>query len=85
MADLIGLIFNTDYLFTVLRVMTPFCSLPWPVSCSTGGVDAIGTEGMMLLSALAGVIGGHYTGHLPAAWWWGLRRVLWHVLCPDDQ
>ena len=64
MADLIGLIFNTDYLFTVLRVMTPilFASLAC-LMFYKGGVDAIGTEGMMLLSALAGVIGGHYTGH----------------------
>lgn len=62
MIEAMGQIFNADYLFTVLRVMSPilFASLACMMFYK-GGVDAIGTEGMMLMSALAGVIGAHYT------------------------
>ena len=62
MIEAMGQIFNADYLFTVLRVMSPilFASLACMMFYK-GGVDAIGTEGMMLMSALTGVIGAHYT------------------------
>jgi simple sugar transport system permease protein len=62
MNNVIDLIFNAEFVFTALRVMTPilFASLACMMFYK-GGVDAIGTEGMMLMSALAGVIGAHYT------------------------
>ena len=62
MSNIIDVVFSADYLFTVLRVMTPilFASLACMMFYK-GGVDAIGTEGMMLTSALIGVLGAHYT------------------------
>lgn len=62
MNNLFELILSTDYIFTVLRVMTPilFASLAC-LMFYKGGVDAIGTEGMMLTSALIGVLGAYYT------------------------
>lgn len=64
MSDVMRVIFSPDYLYTVLRVMTPilFAALAC-LMFYKGGVDAIGTEGMMLISALAGVLGGHYSGN----------------------
>ncbi|MEQ2443899.1 ABC transporter permease [Pseudoflavonifractor intestinihominis] len=63
MADIIQVIFNTDFFFTTIRVMTPV--LYAAMACMVfykGGVDAIGTEGIMLLCSLAGVLGGYFTG-----------------------
>lgn len=42
-----------------------------------GGVDAIGTEGMMLMSALAGVIGAHYT---QSAFWGVVSGMLFGAM-----
>ena len=63
MADIIQVVFNTDFFFTTIRVMTPV--LYAAMACMVfykGGVDAIGTEGIMLLCSLAGVLGGYFTG-----------------------
>lgn len=62
MNNVVDMILSTDYIFTVLRVMTPilFASLAC-LMFYKGGVDAIGTEGMMLTSALIGVLGAYYT------------------------
>lgn len=64
MLDTLKLIFSPDYFFTVIRVMTPifFAALACMMFYK-GGVDAIGTEGIMLICALTGVIGGHYIGN----------------------
>lgn len=62
MSNIFSIIFNPDFLFTAIRVTTPilFAALACMMFYK-GGVDAIGTEGIMLLSSLAGVIAGHYT------------------------
>lgn len=75
MNNFIDVIFNADYFFTVLRVMTPilFASLACMMFYK-GGVDAIGTEGMMLSSALIGVLGAHYTHSF-------LGGILFGMLC----
>ena len=78
MIEAMGQIFNADYLFTVLRVMSPilFASLACMMFYK-GGVDAIGTEGMMLMSALAGVIGAHYT---QSAFWGVVSGMLFGAM-----
>lgn len=58
-------ILSSDFIFTAIRVTTPilFAALACMMFYK-GGVDAIGTEGIMLLCSLAGVIAGHYTKSL---------------------
>lgn len=61
MESFIKVVFTADFLFTAIRVMTPI--LYAALACMVfykGGVDAIGTEGIMLLCSLAGVLGGYY-------------------------
>lgn len=62
MDGLVGVIFSTDFVFTTIRVMTPvlFAALACMVY-GKGGIDAIATEGIMLISALAGVLGSYFT------------------------
>lgn len=61
-----SVIVSPDFLFTSIRVMTPilFAALACMVF-TKGGIDAIGTEGIMLSCALAGPVGGYLTG---SAW-----------------
>lgn len=57
-----GTVFSVDFLFTSLRVMTPilFAALACMVF-TKGGIDSIGTEGIMLACSLAGPVGGYFT------------------------
>lgn len=62
MTDFIQSILNPEFMFTVIRVMTPI--LYAALACmifTKGGIDSIGIEGIMLLSAMAGPIGGYLT------------------------
>ncbi len=62
MNGLMDVILSTDFVFTTIRVMTPvlFAALACMVY-GKGGIDAIATEGIMLISALAGVLGSYFT------------------------
>lgn len=57
MPNLLEIIFSTDFAFSVLRVTTPilFAALG-AVIANTAGIANIALEGIMLMSALAGVI-----------------------------
>lgn len=61
--NLIQLIFSTDFIYMWIRVATPilFASLG-AVVCTRAGVVNLGLEGIMLISALAGVLGSAF-GH----------------------
>lgn len=65
---ILGLILNTDFIFMWIRVATPiiFASLGAAV-CTRAGVVNLGLEGIMLISALAGVLGSAFGQNL----WWG--------------
>ena len=67
--NLIQLIFSTDFLYMWIRVATPilFASLG-AVICTKAGVVNLGLEEIMLISALAGVLGSAFGGSL----WIGL-------------
>ncbi len=67
--NLIELIFSTDFLYMWIRVATPIllASLG-AVICTKAGVVNLGLEGIMLISALAGVLGSAFGGSL----WIGL-------------
>ena len=60
---LIDLLFSTDFAFAIIRVSTPivFAALGALVS-ERAGIVNIGLEGIMLASALAGVIGSAFWG-----------------------
>lgn len=60
--DIWSVVFSADFLFTSIRVMTPilFAALACMVFVK-GGIDPIGTEGIMLSCALAGPVGGYFT------------------------
>ena len=60
--SMINVIFSTDFFFTTIRVMTPilFAALACMVF-TKGGIDSIGTEGIMLCCALAGPLGSYVT------------------------
>jgi simple sugar transport system permease protein len=60
--NLFDIVFSADFLFTTIRVMTPvlFAALACMVF-TKGGIDSIGTEGIMLMCSLAGVLGSYYT------------------------
>lgn len=62
MDNMLDVILSTDFLFTAIRVMTPilFAALACMVF-TKGGIDSIGTEGIMLLCALAGPLGSYAT------------------------
>lgn len=62
MNNLLNAIFSLDFLFTTLRVMTPilFAAMACMVFLK-GGIDPIGTEGIMLLCSLGGVLGGYFS------------------------
>ena len=71
--NLIELIFSTDFLYMWIRVATPIllASLG-AVICTKAGVVNLGLEGIMLISALAGVLGSAFGGSL----WIGLLTGL---------
>ncbi len=62
MSGIIMTIFSVDFVYTTIRVMTPilFAALACMVF-TKGGIDSIGTEGIMLLCALAGALGSYFT------------------------
>jgi len=62
MLDFILSLLTPDYVFTVIRVMTPilFAGLSCMVFIK-GGIDPIGIEGIMLLAAMSGSVGSYYT------------------------
>lgn len=64
MDNIVNVIFSSAFLFTAIRMMTPilYASLACLVFYK-GGVDAIATEGIMLICSLAAVLGGYLTGH----------------------
>lgn len=68
-----SVILSPDFLFTSIRVMTPilFAALACMVF-TKGGIDAIGTEGIMLSCALAGPVGGYLTGSV----WGGILLAM---------
>lgn len=67
--NIIGYIFSTDFVFMWIRVATPilFAALGAGI-CNKAGVVNLGLEGIMLISALAGVLGSAFGGNL----WWGI-------------
>ena len=62
MDNMLDVILSTDFFFTAIRVMTPilFAALACMVF-TKGGIDSIGTEGIMLMCALAGPLGSYAT------------------------
>ncbi|MEG0371610.1 MAG: ABC transporter permease, partial [Clostridium sp.] len=62
MADILNLIFSTEFAYSVIRVTTPilFAALAALISNKAGVVN-IGIEGIMLMAALVGVIGSALT------------------------
>lgn len=64
MDNIVNVIFSSAFLFTAIRMMTPilYASLACLVFYK-GGVDAIATEGIMLICSLAAVLGGYFIGH----------------------
>jgi simple sugar transport system permease protein len=64
MSRILGIIFSSQFAFSVLRIATPiiFASLGALIT-SKAGVINIGLEGMMLFAALAGVIVSAWTGN----------------------
>ena len=63
--NLLSLIVSTDFVYMWIRVATPiiFASLG-AVICTKAGVVNLGLEGIMLISALAGVLGSAFGGNL---------------------
>ena len=63
--NLLSLIVSTDVVYMWIRVATPiiFASLG-AVICTKAGVVNLGLEGIMLISALAGVLGSAFGGNL---------------------
>ena len=68
MKDIIGAIFTTHFLFTVLRLTTPliFAALSALIA-RAAGIRNITIEGTMLMTALTGVLVSAYTRSLPFA------------------
>ena len=62
MNDIFAAVFSVEFAYTTIRVMTPilFAALACMVF-TKGGIDSIGTEGIMLFCALGGALGSHYT------------------------
>lgn len=65
MSTVLANIFSAEFVYMWIRVVTPIllASLGGCI-CNQAGVVNLGLEGIMLLSALAGVIGGAYGGGL---------------------
>jgi general nucleoside transport system permease protein len=63
MSGLLSIVLSASFFFSVIRVTTPilFAGLAALVSDKAGAVN-IGLEGIMLLSALAGVVGSAWSG-----------------------
>lgn len=63
MDSFLNIILTTDFLFSAIRVTTPilFAALGALISNKAGAVN-IGLEGIMLMSALAGVVASAYSG-----------------------
>lgn len=61
MGDIIATIFTVDFFYTTIRVMTPilFAALACMIF-TKGGIDSIGTEGIMLMCSLMGALGSYY-------------------------
>lgn len=73
MGELFGVIFSTDFVYMWIRVATPIIlAALGAVICNRAGVVNLGLEGIMLCSALFGVVGGALGGHLI----WGLLAGL---------
>lgn len=63
MGEFIQSLLTPEYVFTIIRVMTPI--LFAGLACMTftkGGIDSIGIEGIMLLCAMSGSVGSYLTG-----------------------
>jgi len=62
MGEFLKTILTPEYIFTIIRVMTPilFAALACMVF-TKGGIDSIGIEGIMLLCAMAGSVGSYFT------------------------
>lgn len=62
MSEFLTTILTPEYIFTIIRVMTPilFAALSCMVF-TKGGIDSIGIEGIMLLCAMSGSVGSYYT------------------------
>lgn len=63
MDKIIDLIFSSSFVFSIIRVTTPIL---YPalgsVIADRAGIPNIGLEGIMLMSALAGVVGSYFSG-----------------------
>ncbi|MFL0268877.1 ABC transporter permease [Candidatus Clostridium radicumherbarum] len=63
MDKIVNLIFSSSFVFSIIRVTTPIL---YPalgsVIADKAGIPNIGLEGIMLMSALAGVVGSAYSG-----------------------
>ena len=71
--NLLGLIISTDFVYMWIRVATPIiCASLGAVICTKAGVVNLGLEGIMLISALAGVLGSAFGGNLV----WGVLAGL---------
>lgn len=79
MSDVVQSIFSTAFLFSVIRVATPLIlAAMGAVITSNAGITNIGIEGVMLVSALAGV----FASAFGAGPWFGfLVAILTGVLC----
>lgn len=71
-------IISPEFVYMWIRVATPiiFSSLGG-VICSRAGVVNLGLEGIMLISALAGVLGSAFGGSLLWGGWWLVWRQPW--------
>lgn len=75
-------IISPEFVYMWIRVATPiiFSSLGG-VICSRAGVVNLGLEGIMLISALAGVLGSAFGGSLLWGWWLVWRQPWQSVRC----
>lgn len=78
MPDLLGIIFSTDFAYSVLRVTTPilFAAMA-AVVANTAGTPNIALEGIMLFSAFVGVVVSAFTA---SAWAGLLGAVAFGIL-----
>lgn len=62
MGEFFSALLSADFIFTIIRVMTPilFAGLACTVF-TKGGIDSIGIEGIMLICAMAGSVGSYFT------------------------
>ncbi len=78
MPDLLGIIFSTDFAYSVLRVTTPilFAAMA-AVVANTAGTPNIALEGIMLFSAFVGVVVSAFTA---SAWAGLLGAIIFGIL-----